>query len=88
MKVEFFNAGMTELSNLYDDERLIQVHTTNSINDDGLYFTAMTDEIEDEDFEGEIRYALGRRYGRGGGDMYVGWEDVTDLYYDENGDVL
>lgn len=86
--IEFFDAGMTDLANLYDDERLMQVHTTNSMSDDSLYFTAMADEIADEDFVGSIRRALRRKYGKMGPGMYVSHEDVTDMYYDEDGYAL
>ena len=76
--IEFFDPGMSDDVILNDGERLLQVHTTNPMNDDGLCFVADDHEIEDEDFEDEIRFALRRRYGRSL--MYLGWQDVTDLY--------
>ena len=89
MRIEFFNPGMTDLVCLdNEDERLLQVRTTNPMNDDNLCFTAMTYEIEDEDFESDVRSALRRRYGKMGPGMYRGYEDVTDLYFDEDGNAL
>ena len=87
MTIDFFNAGMTELDSLNEGDRLVQVHTTNPMNDDDLYFEASADDMADEGFEDEIRYALARKYGRSGAVRFESWEDVTSDYYDENGDV-
>ena len=88
MTIDFFNAGMTELDNLNEGFRLMQAHTTNPMNDDDLYFEASADDVADVDFENEVKFAIARKYGRGGAVRLVGVEDVTEDYYDAEGNVL
>lgn len=87
MTINFFNAGMTELTNLNEGNRLMQVRTTNPMNDDDLYFEASAEDMADDDFENEIRFALARKYGRSGAVRLVSIEDVTEDWYDEDGNV-
>ena len=85
-RINLFNAGMTDLRELYDGERLYQVSVT-SFENDGLCFFAGDDEVKDEGFEGRIVDALARKYGRKRArSMYMGYEDVTDYYYGEDED--
>ena len=85
-RINFFNAGMTDLRELYDGERLYQASVTSFENDD-LCFFADDDEVEGDGFEGRIIDALARKYGRKRArSMYMGYEDVTDYYYGEDED--
>lgn len=88
MTIKFFNAGMAELDNLNEGFRLMRAHTNNPMNDDDLYFEASADDVADGDFENEVKFALARKYGRSGAVRLVSIEDVTDDWYDEDGNVL
>jgi hypothetical protein len=83
MSIEFFDANMSDLDRK-DGERLVHVRTTNAMNE--LYFWC--DDLEDEELVDEIKSALRRKYGRRGGDMYLGYDDVPDVFLDEDGNEL
>jgi len=87
-RTDFFNAGMTDLAGLYEDERLIRVRTDNPLDNDNLCLIVTIDETESDEFESKLKSALRRKYGHRGPSIYRGWEDVTDIYFDENGNVL
>ena len=86
-RINFFNAGMTDLRELYDGERLYQASVTSFDENDRLCFFAYEDETKDDGFEDRIVDALARKYGRKRArSMYMGYEDVTDYYYGEDED--
>ena len=81
MTIELFDANMSDIDR-NDGDRLVQVRTTNAMNE--VYFWCDADDLEDQEITDEIKSALNRKYGRRGSDMYVSHEDVTDVFFDED----
>ena len=80
--ISFFDAGMKEIE-LGEGEMLIQVLTKNNMADN-LFAIVYEEDVLGEDFVDDIKFAMRRKYGRLGSNMYRGWEDVTDVYCGED----
>lgn len=80
--LEIFTDNWDEPPALNDGERLCRIVTTNPC--DSMYAVRtreMDGEEHEDEFHAEVRLALRRKLGRRGPSAYLGFEDVTDLYY-------
>ena len=64
---------------LCDGDRLVRVRTTNPC--DVLFAVWESDRMSAEEFDDELRFSM--RHKRGKHHGYIGFEDVTDSYYEE-----